>query len=45
MSNTTSASNPAADFGLINEEQSLVKRVMKAQTLQIVLVLIAISGL
>ena len=44
MSNTTSAANPAADFGLIDEEQSFLKRLVKAQTLQIVIVLVAISG-
>ena len=45
MSVTTSSSNPAADFGLIDEKQPFFKRVLKAQTSQIVAVLFVISAI
>lgn len=40
----STSSNPTADFGILDESQPFLKRVLKAQTLQIVMVLIVISG-
>lgn len=43
MSTSTSL-NPTADFRILDENQTFLKRIWKAQTLQIVLVLLVISG-
>jgi ribose transport system permease protein len=45
MSITTSSSNPAADFGLVDDKQSFLARLIKAQTSQIVAVLLVIVAI
>jgi len=45
MTMSSNLSNPAADFGILDESESLIRRILKAQTLQIVIVLIVISAI
>lgn len=45
MSTTTSSSNPAADFGFVDEKQPFFKKLVRAQTSQIVAVLFVISAI